>query len=90
MALRPPVMKRLNELKRFTENDPDELLKNRYLCKGGGALWVAQTGIGKSSAELQAAILWAIGRPFFGIAPARPLKSLIIQAENDDGDLAEF
>jgi hypothetical protein len=88
--LQPRVAKRLSELKRFTENDPDELLKYRYLCRGGGALWVAQTGIGKSTAEMQAAILWAVGKPFFGITPARPLKSLIIQAENDDGDLAEF
>ena len=30
------------------------------------------------------------GRPLFGIVPARPLKSLLIQAENDEGDLAEM
>jgi RecA-family ATPase len=48
------------------------------------------TGIGKSSFALQCAILWALGRECFGIASARPLKSLLIQAENDDGDLAEM
>ena len=35
-------------------------------------------------------ILWALGRACFGITPTRPLKSLLIQAENDDGDLAEM
>ncbi|MCX6916962.1 MAG: AAA family ATPase, partial [Verrucomicrobia bacterium] len=86
----PPTAKHLSQLDRRTDDDPNELLKSAYLCRGGGALWVAPTGIGKSVAELQAAILWAIGLPFFGIAPTRPLKSLIIQAENDEGDLGEF
>jgi hypothetical protein len=31
-----------------------------------------------------------VGRPLFDIVPARPLKSLLIQAENDEGDLAEM
>jgi 5S rRNA maturation endonuclease (ribonuclease M5) len=89
-APQPPTAKRLSELARRTANDPSELLRDGYLCRGGGALWVAQTGIGKSVAEMQAAISWATGKPFFGIKPTRPLKSLIVQAENDDGDLAEF
>ena len=72
-----------------TRNDPDCLLGNRFLCKGGSLLLVGQTGIGKSSLEIQAAIMWALGRDLFGIQPTRKLKSLIIQAENDDGDLAE-
>ncbi len=33
---------------------------------------------------------WAFGRESFGIRPAKPLKSLLIQAENDDGDLVEM
>jgi len=80
----------LFELARPERNDPNELLKNRFLCRGGGLLLVGPTGIGKSSFSMQAMILWAIGKPCFGITPARPLKSLLIQAENDDGDLAEF
>jgi hypothetical protein len=39
---------------------------------------------------MQCAILWVLGRECFGIKPARPLRSLLIQAENDDGDLAEM
>jgi AAA domain len=70
-------------------HDPDELLKHRFLCRGGGAMLNGPTGVGKSSCIMQAAILWALGKPFFGIEPARPLKSLIVQAENDAGDLVE-
>jgi hypothetical protein len=77
-------------LKSFIIEDPAELLCHRYLCKGGGLLVVGPTGIGKSSFSMQAMILWGCGRPAFGIKPARPLKSLLIQAENDDGDLAEM
>jgi RecA-family ATPase len=53
-------------------------------------LFVGPSGIGKSSASIQQDILWALGRPAFGIKPARPLRILTIQAENDDGDLSEM
>lgn len=39
---------------------------------------------------MQLCVSWALGRPSFGIAPPGPLKMLLIQAENDDGDLAEM
>jgi RecA-family ATPase len=70
--------------------DKNSMLGNRWLCKGGSCLIVGQSGIGKSSLEMQLALLWAIERPAFGITPAKPLKSLIIQAENDLGDIAEM
>jgi len=79
----------LCELRR-SDNDNTELLRHRYLCRGGGLLLCGPTGIGKSSLSMQAMLLWALGREAFGIAPAGPLKSLLIQAENDDGDLAEM
>jgi RecA-family ATPase len=82
--------KRLSELVRPDEHDPSELLKHRFLCRGGGMLLVGPTGIGKSSYSMQEMILWALGREAFGMVPARPLKSLLVQAENDDGDLAEM
>jgi hypothetical protein len=89
-VLPPPVAKRLDELVAHVANDPSELLRNRFLCRGGGLLLVGPTGIGKSSLAMQAKIYWALKRPAFEIVPARPLKSLLIQAENDDGDLAEM
>lgn len=70
-------------------NDPNTLIGNRWVCRGGSAMWVGQSGIGKSSLTAQAAMSWAVGAPFFGVAPVRPLRSLIIQAENDVGDMAE-
>jgi hypothetical protein len=86
----PPKSKPLAELKRRESNDPTELLRTGYLCRGGGLLLCGPTGIGKSSLAMQAMILWALGRECVGIEPAKPLKSLLIQAENDDGDLAEM
>lgn len=87
----PPKARLLSELVcPKPHQDPDELLLHRFLCRGGGLLLCGPTGIGKSSWAMQCAMLWALGRECFGIIPTRPLKSLLIQAENDDGDLAEM
>jgi hypothetical protein len=72
------------------EEDETVLLGNRWVCQGGQLLLVGQSGIGKSSLSVQAAMTWALGMPFFGIKPVRPLRSLIVQAENDGGDMAEI
>jgi len=85
-----PEARSLFDLARPKPDDRTELLRHRFLCRGGGLLLCGPTGVGKSSLSLQAMILWAVGKPCFDITPARPLKSLLIQAENDDGDLAEF
>ena len=73
-------------------NNPDELLRHNYLCRGGGMLLAAPTGVGKSSFVLQAAITWGLGRDHFGIGPPsnRPIKTLILQAENDDQDITQM
>jgi RecA-family ATPase len=86
----PPEAKELGKFKGFDFDDPDELLEYRFLCRGGGLLLVGPTGVGKSSFVMQCAVLWAIGEPAFGIRPSMPLRILIIQAENDYGDLAEM
>ncbi len=80
----------LAELQSVTEDDPDELLKHRFLCRGGSLLLVSHTGLGKSSFIMQCGLQWALGRPAFGIKPRKSLRLLIIQAENDDGDMAEM
>ena len=79
-----------------TECDKNTLIGNRWLCKGGSVLINAQSGIGKSSLTMQLAIGWALhgigafsDALTFGLLPVKPLKSLIIQAENDQGDQAE-
>jgi AAA domain len=73
-----------------TVNSDDILLGNRYLCRGGGLLIVAPSGHGKSVLTVQAAIEFAIGRQSFGIKPTRPLRCLIVQAEDDEGDTIEM
>lgn len=85
-----PIARTLDEFVKPPANDPGELLKHRYLCKGGGLLLVGPTGHGKSSLAMQLMIKWALGQPVFGLEPTRPLKSLLVQAENDDGDLGEM
>lgn len=80
----------LDDLERFDRhNDVLNMLGNRWLCKGGSLLLQGASGVGKSTLTLQAAITWSIGRDLFGIAPTRPLKISVIQAENDLGDQAE-
>jgi hypothetical protein len=66
------------------------VLGHRFLCIGGSMLYVGPSGIGKSSGSVQQDVLWSLGRRAFGIPPARPLRILTIQAENDDGDLYEM
>lgn len=87
---KPPEAKSLFDLQSRREADPDELIHDRYLCRGGGMLLVAPTGVGKSVLAMQMQISFALGRECFGIRPSRPLASLLIQAENDEGDLAEM
>lgn len=69
--------------------DPNNILGNRWLCKGGSLLIVGQSGTGKSSLMMQASVHWALGRDFFGIKPVKPLRSIILQAENDALDMGE-
>src|SRR5215472_6291589 len=74
-----------------TQPDPEQtLLGQRFLCRRGGMVLLGPSGIGKSSASVQQDLLWGLGKPAFGIVPARPLKILTNQAENDDGDLGEM
>jgi len=70
------------------EEANDSVLGRRFLYKGGSWVIVAQSGIGKSVMSIQSAINLALGRDMFGMKCPRPLRSLIIQAENDMGDMA--
>lgn len=77
------------------KNDPNELIQHRFLYRGAVCLLVGPTGIGKSALLMQLSLHLAIGRDLFGIRPGdyyrgRGLRVLLIQAENDEGDLAEM
>ncbi len=67
-----------------------ELLRHRFLCRKGSLLVVGNTGIGKSSLTTQMMMHWAVGAGCLGIVPSGPLKSLLIQGENDELDLIEM
>jgi RecA-family ATPase len=92
----PPGLKSLHELKSpVYGNDPDELFKYRFLYRRGLLLLCGPTGVGKSALLIQAAVHWAIGKEFFGIVPGdiyqkKGMRIVLIQAENDEGDLAEM
>lgn len=63
----------------------------RYLCRGKSAWLLGPSGIGKSSLVTEFAVGWALGLDVWGISPGgKRLKSLVIQAENDQHDLAEM
>lgn len=66
------------------------LLGNRYLCRYGGLFIVAPSGHGKSTLTVQAAAELACGLLAFGIRPSGPLRSLVIQSEDDEGDTTEM
>jgi hypothetical protein len=73
------------------ENDPSSLFgRNRYICRGDGVLVVGSSGMGKSVFNYEWAALAALGKSFLGIETKRPLKSLIIQSEDSDGDVSEI
>jgi hypothetical protein len=83
---------RLDELMSFDRKaDPTNVLGNRWLCRGGSLVMAGQAGTGKSALMMQAAINWTLGQDFFGIKTNNGMKmrTLVIQAENDAGDVAE-
>lgn len=89
-TIKPAPFQRPSDLLDFDPTtDPKQVLGNRWLCKGGSCLFAGPSGVGKSSLAMELAIYMALGLPLFGIKVHRPLKSLFIQAENDDGDMAE-
>jgi len=82
----------IDELMAFDRKaDPTNVLGNRWLCRGGSLVMAGQAGTGKSALMMQAAINWTLGQDFFGIKTNNGMKmrTLVIQAENDAGDVAE-
>lgn len=84
-----PRARSILEVTQPDPNDESILLGDRFLCRHGFALLAGPTGVGKSSLTMQFAVGWALGIPTLGIQPKRPLRILLVQGENDEGDLAE-
>lgn len=71
--------------------DPNALLgRNRYIGRGDSALLVSSSGMGKSVMQVEWAVHCAVGRDYLGISCPKPLKSLIVQAEDSEGDVGEI
>jgi RecA-family ATPase len=85
----PPKMEMEDLFSFDRKNDPDNMIGERWLCKGASMIVQGPAGIGKSSLLMHMALNWGRGCDVFGIKPVKPLKTLVIQAENDLGDLGE-
>ena len=75
-----------------SDNDPNTLLGDRYVCRGHACMFVGGSGMGKSTMAYQASICWALGKPFLGIKVTHPkgwLTSVHFQSEDEEGDIAE-
>lgn len=72
--------------------DPTVLVgaDRRWLCKGYAIQIVGFAGTGKSTLCMQMCTHWALGQHLFGLQPVRPLRILLINAENDYGDMSEM
>ena len=66
------------------------VLGDRYLTRRSGMFFVAPSGQGKSTAVMQALVCWCCGKECFDIEPPRPQRVTLIQAEDDDADLADM
>jgi hypothetical protein len=73
-------------------DDDDSVLlgPGRWITRGSGVFLIAPTGVGKSTWAATQCFVWALGRPSLGIVPKRELKSLVVQSEDDQGDLHEM
>ena len=64
------------------DQDPNILVKGRWLERGGSAFWVSTAGTGKSIHAEQIALCFAEGLPFGGLTPLRPLRIWCFQSED--------
>lgn len=70
------------------KNRDDVLVGNGYLMKASNLLINGASGRGKSSLLMMRMVLWVLGRDFYGQRPARPMKAVFFQAENNKRDLS--
>ncbi|MFA5688236.1 MAG: AAA family ATPase [Kiritimatiellales bacterium] len=74
-------------LKNYMPDPADIIAGNGLIRKGASTLLAGPTGVGKSVLALQAGICCATGYPFLGIPISKPVKVLVIEAENDPATL---
>ncbi|MFZ4776709.1 MAG: AAA family ATPase [Terrimicrobiaceae bacterium] len=89
LPAQPGKGRNVYDFKKPLEDDPNVLVGDRWLCRQSFALLVGNAGDGKSSLLLLLLICFAVGRPIFGFKPKRPLRVMLFQKENDEGDVFE-
>jgi hypothetical protein len=73
-----------------TDPLPENILAgNAWLRVGDVHFFNSSAGAGKSVALIQASMAWALGLPFLGIKPARPLRILHFIGEDDESTLGQ-
>ena len=70
------------------EQNPDVLVRGRWLERGGSAWIVSTSGTGKSIHAMQLMLSFARGKPFSGLVPNRPLRFWYVQSEDSPTRLA--
>lgn len=83
---RPPWLRSLADFPVVVpeKENPNILIRGRWLERGGSAFLVSTAGTGKSIWALQFAISMFHARPFSGLEAWRPLRTWIIQSEDSD------
>jgi DNA-binding transcriptional ArsR family regulator len=74
------------DLASATIDESQNILGNRLLERGTFGVIIGHSGAGKSTLTVQAGVELAAGHPILGIVPARPLKVLVVQAEDSRND----
>lgn len=64
------------------KDNPDVLIRGRWLERGGSGFLVSSAGTGKSIWLIQALFAWTHGKSFCGLTPNRPLKAWVFQSED--------
>lgn len=64
------------------DQNPDVLVRGRWLERGGSAWIVSTSGTGKSIHAMQLMLSFALGKPFGGLMPNRPLRFWYVQSED--------
>lgn len=86
-AAEPPKMRSMviRGVNSYPTTVPPEtvVLGNGWLRRGDVATFISTAGGGKSVAVTQASMAWALGLPYFGIKPPRPLRILLFSGEDD-------
>jgi hypothetical protein len=75
-----------------TDDDPDSMIghRRRFLGRGGSFVIVGSSGIGKSTLIADLTLHAGAGVAWHGVTFRRPMRGLVVQAENDNGDVAEM